>query len=224
MGIFDIFKKEKPTNNVVPQAEPQKMPFDISCSQTPEGFLQIDYYNMQADFKDFYDITRLIVKQPSAEVSKSGVYEGNVSWYGMNDAEMLDPATGKEIGRRADYSNVLAELDINALQTNPDYCSWVMQVLLNKKRVEKYLEKGLEEQAEEPCGNYVGGIARRESGYYKYFDPEVGREAHNSSTMVDKRNKNKESKRIAAQNKLAANQAKIAEMEAENQALNNELR
>lgn len=56
--------------------------------------------------------------------------------------------------RRTDYNEVLAQINVYLLQTDPNYCYIVIKELLDKKRVEGYLYRGLQKDAEQPCGMY----------------------------------------------------------------------
>ena len=50
------------------------------------------------------------------------------------------------------------DVDTNLLQRNSNYCNYVMKNQLNKERVDEYLKRGLQENSEQPCGNYVEGL------------------------------------------------------------------
>ena len=58
MGFFDRFKKKE--NNNIPTNQPEMKPYDIKYSSGSNGTLQIDFYDRNADFKQFYDTTRLL--------------------------------------------------------------------------------------------------------------------------------------------------------------------
>lgn len=214
MGLLDRFRKNKEQENV--RVEQNELPFNVEFAVTPDGRLQVDFYDKKADFKQFYDTTRLIANpQPINSYGDKNVLNCNVSWYGINDAEMLDPRTGQEIGRRADYRGVLAQIDLNLLQTDANYCYTVMKGLLDKKRVEKYLDRGLEETPDLPCGKYIGGIEQKENQYKKVFDPSVGRMSHYSNLMVRRRQDFRESQEIKRQRQIDSRRKEIERLEGE---------
>lgn len=222
MGILDIFKKKENKQKIQPEMngtpEMKQLPFEINYSSTSKGDLQVEFYNRQADFKDFYDITRLIVGRQPLNMAGEQVYNCAVSWYGQSDLQMLDKKTGKIESLRANnYRGVWAEINIQSLLNDPNYCKIVMEELLNKKRVESYLERGLEEEPENPCGKYIGGVRKINNGYGKFFSPEVGRVAHNSELMIGRRKERREALE-------AKRQRDIAEKKAQVEKLKNEIR
>lgn len=177
MGFLDRFKNKKsvePSTNNTLQAE--QLPFEVEFGVTCDGRLQVDFYDKNADFKQFYDTTRLIVNNSPLNIAGYSVQNCIVSWYGHDDCQMMNKTTGKFESLRAnEYRGVLAQIDVNLLQTDSEYCSCVMKELLNKRRVETYLEAGLEETPNRPCGKYVGGIGRNERGYNKVFSQKIGK-------------------------------------------------
>lgn len=190
--------------------------FEIKYGITNDGRLQIDFYDMQADFKQFYDTTRLIVSDETLNLANQEVCNCMVSWYGRDDCQMLDETTGKfEIQSAKDYKDILAQIDINLLKSDSNYCNKVMKSLLNKKRVENYLEAGLEENPEHLCGNYVGGIRKNERGYEKFFSTEVGKASHRSDLMVNKRHKHKEELEAKMQRAIYDKKAQIEKLNKE---------
>lgn len=216
MGLLDMFKKKEEIqeqNQNIPQN--QTLPYDIKLKVNEEGKLQIDFHERNPDFKQFYDTTRLIVDAQRTDMGSIPLKECRVSWYGESDMIMFDSGTGEEISRRTNYKNVLADIDINLLQKDYNYCVSVMQGLLNEKRVDRYLNDGLKEQPEVPCGRYVGGIRNVENTYKKYFDQQAGRIAHNSVDMVNKRNEIKLQQEAKRQQQLRAKQEELAKLQSE---------
>ena len=106
---------------------------------------------------------------------------------------------------------VLAQFDIVLLQSEEDYCVAIMKDLFNKKRITKYLESGLIENAETPCGNYVGGIRQTENGYEEFFSPEIGKQVHNSPFMQKCRKEHNESVEKREQQKSIQNENILSE-------------
>ena len=190
MGFFDWFNKNKGTkvNSESSKSKEAILPFSVEYSTIPNGNLQIEQTDVKTE-----DVTRLIISRQPLNIENCPVYSCAVSWYNQNDCQNFSKETGKYESPRAEqYRGVLAEIDIELLQKDPNYCNAVMRSLLNRQRVEKYIENGLQETPEVPCGKYVGGIMRTEEGYKKYFNEKIGRASHNSPLMVARRQKNRE--------------------------------
>lgn len=218
MGFLDRFKKgnkqDIDTINDNRQQENQ-LPFDVKYIQTDNGNLQIDFHDKNADFGKFYDTTRLIVGN-LLNIDGHPVYNCAVSWYGDSDCQVYDKTTGILDSLRAqDYRGVLAEIDLRLLQNDPNYCNMVMKELLDKQRVESYLERGLQETPEQPCGKYVGGVRQTENGYRKFFSTVVGKASHNSKLMVNKRQKHREMIETQKQENIANKKSQIAKLQSE---------
>lgn len=219
MGFFDKFKKNNKQNiqdtaNNMPSAEP--LPFEIRYSHMSNGNLQVEFYDKNADFKKFYDITRLIIGQKPLNIEDHQVYNCAVSWYGHNDCETLDEETGKfESSRAHEYRGVLAEIDLDLLQNDPNYCNAVMKKLLDKQRVERYLENGLQEAPEKPCGKYIGGIQQTEKGYAKFFSTIVGQTSHYSTLMTNRRQEHREMLQEQKAKAIAEKKAQIEKLQEE---------
>lgn len=219
MGFFDRFKKNDKQNieSAVNNGQPIKqLPFDIEYSTASNGNLQVEFYDHDSDFKKFYDTTRLIVNKQPLNIGGHQVYNCAVSWYGSNDCQILDEKTGKFDSLRAqEYRGVLAEIDLELLQSDPNYCNMVMKGLLDKQRVARYLESGLQETPEQPCGKYIGGVIQTEKGYAKFFSTIVGQASHNSDLMVNKRQQRKEMMEAQKQKAIADKKAQIAKLQSE---------
>lgn len=219
MGFFDILKKKDKKNigDVVNNRQPvEQLPFDIEYSPTSNGNLQVEFYDKDSDFKKFYDTTRLIIGRQPLNIEGHQVYNCAVSWYGQNDCQMLDEKTGKFDSLRAqEYRGVLAEIDLELLQRDPNYCSVVMRELLDKQRVERYLESGLQETPEQPCGKYIGGLGQKEIGYGKFFSRSVGQASHNSELMINRRQEHRSMIEVQKQKDIEAKRAQIEKLQSE---------
>ena len=186
---FNIFKRKKDKqsiSNMNMYNMYRKPPFNLSVSMTRDGNYQIEFKDKYANIRQFYDVTRLIVNKRPVNINGHNLYDCNISWYGSNDATILGP-TNKSMGRRDDYKNILTEIDFRKLQTDSNYCQFVMKNLLNRNRVTKYLEQGLENNPQRPCGNYIGGVRTIGGRLEKFFAANVGLSCHNSPTMIAKR-------------------------------------
>lgn len=217
MGIFDKFKKaknEKPEINE--KYETEKRPFEVEYSQTENGELQIDFYDRKADFKQFYDSTRLIINERPLNIEGQKVYNCMVSWYGHNDCCMLNETTGKyENFNAKNYKEVQAQIDPDLLKNDEDYCNAVMKGLLKRDRVEKYLKSGLKENTERPCGEYVGGIDKIENKYRKIFSERIGKILHNSRFMQEKREIYRKKVNLEKEKAIREREAEIQKLKSE---------
>lgn len=216
MGLLDIFKKKEKVNEQIERLPQEKnLPYDINLKVNEEGKLQVDFHEKRPDFKQFYDTTRLIIDGQRTDMGAIPLKECRVSWYGESDAIMIDNKTGQEISRRNDYKDILADIDINLLQTDDNYRVSVMKLLLNEKRVEKYLNDGLKENPEIPCGKYIGGIKNMQNTYGKYFDRIAGQRSHNSNEMINKRNKYRMLQELRKQEQIKVKQEEMAKLQSE---------
>ena len=213
MGFFNRYKKKE---TQAPIHEESIIKSNIEYSITKDGKLQIDYHDNERNVGKMYDVTRLIFTNNSEELNNKNIPECLVSWYGSDDAIMID-RNGIESGRRVDYREVLADIDIRLMQTDQKYCEYVMKALLRESRVEDYLEKGLEDSPQHPCGEYIGGVRRNanENRYEKFFDVRAGKDAHNKSKMIEKRNWYKEMMERRKQAKITRNKAEIERLQGE---------
>lgn len=119
---------------------------------------------------------------------------------------MLDGNDSRHIGL-----TVRMAVEPNLLRTNDEYVSWVMKGLLNKNRVHAYHERGLIDNPDVPCGNYVGGIEVNADGSFKkVFDNFTGTYVHNMPAVRQVRAQYQERKRIEK-----AKQARIEELNKE---------
>ena len=219
MGFFDRFKKkeEVPANDV--QNAKQESLITTHSYRGKDGldYLECEYYDSQADFKKFYDTTKLVICTiPEILPSRKRVYQAKVAHYSQNDAVYFGK-DGEDISRRNQYTDIRLEMNFEKLLTDPEYQKILMNGLLDKKRVERYIGAGLQDYPTDahPCGNYIGfvDINQRTGKYGKIFDPKIGEEVHNLPEMVQIREKYK-------QMKEQAKQSKIANLEAERDRLN----
>lgn len=193
MKLFDIFKKRN--ENIINEDNlynDAKIP-NIDYATTREDKLQIDFYEEDVKLGQTYDTTRLVVDEDEPiYISDEKLYNCYVLWYMQNDnSKYLNPDNEDEKIYSKYYQNVLMQFDIDLLQTDEDYCKFVMKNLLDKKRVTKYLEAGMQEKPEVPCGNYIGG-AKQENGYSEFFLEKIGEEVHNSRFMQKRRKEHNE--------------------------------
>lgn len=214
MGFLDRFKRKEQNVQQPQQSQQPELPFDVQFCMTQDGRLQVDFFDKQADFKQFYDSTRLIASMDTFDLGGKPVHNCLVSWYGKNDAVMFDE--NGMMGRMFDYRGVLAEIDLEQLQTDQNYCYIVMKDLLSKQRVERYLSKGLEENPDTPCGKYIGGVRKMpENQYQKFFSIQTGKACHYSDFMVNRRREVREAEEKRRQQIRAQKEAQIKKLQAE---------
>ena len=158
MGLFDRFKKNKQETDK--KVDNISKDYEIKYGMSQDGRLQIDFYDRNIKVGQFYDTTRLIVGDKTVVLANQRVQNCIVSWYRQDDTIFSDPQYENESIDARSYKGVLAQIDPVLLQSDEKYCSNVMRYLLNKKRVNQYLENGLQESPEHPCGKYIGGMRK----------------------------------------------------------------
>lgn len=188
MELFYKAKNRDRVTDISDKSKRNKLSFEVQTKTTSDGRLQIDFYEKDADFKQFYDTTRLIIDSNGLSVGNHLIHNCMVAWYRQEDNIN---AANKEV-RRLYYKTVLAEIDLKLLKSDSNYCNKVMKELLSKKSVEKYLENGLEEKTDFPCGNYIGGVRKVDNVYQRIFTREVGKYSHDSEYMINKRREHRE--------------------------------
>ena len=212
MGFFNRNKDKKiqtPTN------ETNTNKSNIDYSITKDGKLQIDFFDGGRNVGKMYDTTRLIIDNVATQLNNTTILKGFVSWYGRDDAVILNGKNGDEFGRRVDYKEILADIDFNLIQTDSKYCETVMKLLLRQSRVEDYLSMGLQDNPNRLCGEYIGGVRKTEKGYEKIFDVKAGKEAHQRPEMVLKRAQYKEKIEKRKQNQISRNRDEINRLQEE---------
>lgn len=214
MGLFDIFRKKEAKEETKNKKDKD---YDVKYLETDEGRLQVDFYDKARKLGQLYDTTRLVIDNKSINLADQEVQNCMVSWYNQDDIVFFNTNKQNESRNAKDYTGVLAQIDSELLKNDEEYCKAVMMGLLNKARVTRYIQEGLNDDIpERPCGNYIGGIQKTEKGYTKIFSLSVGKAAHNSDQMVKRR---KEHRAKVEQRKQKA----IAEKKALIQQLQNEI-
>lgn len=219
MGIFDRFKRQ-PKNNIPVEQQPVMAPrrienkniIEYSC--TEDGRLVVELIETHPRDDQFYDTTKLVVDNKQVNLAGELVQNCMVAWFGRDDVVYLDDG-GHDLGRRGDYKNVLAGINTDLLLNDESYCVAVMKSLLSQKRVEEYLNRGLQDNPEIPCGKYVGEITMGNKGYSKFFKTRLGQASHNSPEMVEERQIMNELKRKYQEKVAAEKRAQIAQLQSE---------
>ena len=223
MGFLDRFrKKNKEEIETHPKTETNRN-LEFSGSnfkvKRENSSIQLDFYNPEKSSK-FYDTTRLILNDNAHRmISGEDVQTAYVAWYGESDCVMILPGEG-EFSRATDYRKILVSIDTNLLLTDPQYRSTVMNLLLDEERVERYLEQGLEDNPQMPCGNYVGGVRMTDKGWRKYFSQSVGRIVHNMPENVSKRQSIKEREEMRKQKRISELQEEINRLQGDSDGWN----
>ena len=219
MGLFDFLKKENKSNAT---SEPKKAEFasdtskqDIQVSALEDGRFQIEFYDPNSKFGQFYNTTTLIVDSNGYTMGNSTVNDCLISWYNQDDAIMVGSESSRDI-----YEKIVVSLNVDKMMIDEQYCTFAMKQLLNQKRVMDYLNRGKSDEPQEvPCGNYVGGISQDTEGkYVKRFDCKAGRECHNSPYMQQVRSQERAKREQARARRKAELEAqmKSAQEELEN--------
>lgn len=175
---------------------------------------QIEFYDPNSKFGQFYNTTRLIVNSNGYTMGNSTVNDCLISWYNQDDAIMVGCESSRDM-----YERIVASLDIDKMMMiDEEYCIFAMRQLLNQRRVMDYLNRGKSDETQEhPCGNYVGGVTVDEEGkLIKRFDCQAGKECHNSPYM----------QQVRSQERAKREQAKArrkAELEAQMKSAQEEL-
>lgn len=202
MGLFDKKKKETPQTQGASTMSPlqSRPPYELKVSEN-DGKYQIELIENSKPDNQFYDTTRLIIDGYVPQYSKSNppiqIMSCRISWYGQSDAIYLG-ADGKDSGRRGQYKTILVGIDPNLFRTDQNYLITMLRDLLNETRVSNYLQNGLQEHPQRPCGNYVGGLRPERDNpgkYEKFFNETIGKLVHNSPEMTSKRQAIHDSKR-----------------------------
>ena len=192
MGFLDIFRKKTPKVTHHEESEVFDTTSNILRTVTKDGKLQIDYIDEKPDFKKGYDSTRLVLETTPENINGYKIYTGKVSWYNQDDAIMMDGNDSRHIGM-----TVRMGIEPYLIRTNDEYTKLVMEVLLNKNRVKSYHERGLIDNPDIPCGNYVGEIKIKEDdSYSKNFNTFIGTFIHNMPEVRQVRAQYQERKRI----------------------------
>lgn len=218
MGFFDMFKKQN-KNNI--QQQPNAMPprkienqniIEYSC--TEDGRLVVELTETLPKSNQFYDTTKLVIDNKQVNLAGEFVQNCMVAWYGQDDCVYLD-GSGRDMGRRGQYKNVLAGIDTDLLLNDENYCAAVMRSLLTQRRVDEYLNRGLQDNPDIPCGKYVGEIIKGDKGYSKFFKRGLGQASHNSPEMVSKRQRYQEQVRQRQEREKEEKRAQIAKLQQE---------
>lgn len=218
MGLLDFFKRNKLKNT----SEPKKEEFaadrskqDMQVRALEDGRYQIEFYEPNTKFGQFYNTTRLIVDSNGYTMGNSTVNDCLISWYNQDDAIMIGCESSRDM-----YERIVASLNVYKMMMDEEYCSFAMRQLLNQKRVMNYLNRGKSDEPQKVlCGNYVGGISQNAEGkYVKSFDCKAGRECHNSPYMQQVRSQEraKREQERARRRKALEEQIKSAQEELEN--------
>jgi len=217
MGFFDRFKKQN-KNEVITEPKGQMSPkrnenaIEYSC--TDDGRLVIELIEQRTKLGQFYDTTKLVLDNKVVDLEGTYLQNCMISWYGQDDCVRLD-SSGHDYGRRGQFKNVLADIDTDLIWKDEQYCLAVMKNLLNQHRVEEYLNRGLQESPEVPCGKYVGGIKWDGEKYKKVFSRNLGEASHNSPEMIGRRQRLQEQIRRNQERAIADKKAQIARLQQE---------
>lgn len=132
-----------------------------------------------------YNITNLIIDPIELLIDNQILYKCKVSWF--ND-QTISPA-GDTKYNKENPANIIIQFNLEKLVTDKKYFMFFMEELLDKKRVLKYLQYGMQENPVIECGNYIGYIDYDEKGYpTKYFDKDIAKQCHHLAEKEAERN------------------------------------
>lgn len=221
MGLFDRFRKKDEKIAINKMLEDEKGAEVPKFYTTRDRWLNAEFYHGKT--LESYDTTKLTINVSHPFIlAEQKLYRCIVAWDGKGDGLLISDCETDNIqvlGKRRDYKAIWLELDLAKLQTDPDYCNVLMNQLLLKSRVNNLIENGLKENPKRPCGFYIGGVREKDGLYTKFFDVSVGETAHYSKEMRDIRTKKRREEMENNNRKIAYNNAKIEELNRENQAL-----
>ena len=139
-----------------------------------DNTIELGYENK---LKEEYDNTRLIINPISMIICGQKTSRCKISWFNSSERVYFNKKIS-EYDQKYSY-DIIVQFNIEKLFTDPNYYSFFMEQLLNKERIQKYLEYGMKENPKIKCGNYVGYIDYNEQGQLKrYFDEEIGTNCH----------------------------------------------
>lgn len=225
MGILNnIFGNKKQKESVTKQ-EVKRQDY-CRKTETEQGRRVFEYYDANAKFGQFYDTTRVIIDKEPIIAENTELYDCMVSWFNRDDVVMFD-RDGNEVGSRTAYKHVVAGIDPNLMESNPEYLSAVIKKLLEKERVERYESYSLKSEAEilkereagddriVACGKYVGSVINSNGKWRNVFIGDIGRMFHSSPEMQEERRTHKERMEEIRKEKIEQKKAEIARLQAE---------
>lgn len=220
MGLFDRLFNKKEEKTETPSIQDDSRDSAV-MSIIEDGRKRFEYYQAKRNFGQFYDTTRVVVNTEPRIVEGRILYDCLVSWYGRDDAVYLMDEAEVMGGRRDIYEHVVAGIDPEKMQADGRYLQMIMTDLLEQKRVNKYLERGMKEESELgpnelACGRYIGEIEQKPDGTYrKVFGPRVGKAEHNTEHMKQERQAARDQIAKWKAERIARKQAEIARLQAE---------
>ena len=118
-----------------------------------------------------YNITNLIIDPIELSIENQVLYKCKVSWF--NDT------SEKSEYNKENPVYIIIQFDLEKLVTDKKYFMYFMEELLDKKRVLKYQQYGMQENPTIECGNYIGYINYDKKGCLKkYFDKDIAKQCH----------------------------------------------
>ncbi len=176
-----------PKNNTTMAAE-SPMKSEIITNERGRQYQKFTYKDGNTKVGQMYDTTVLTLLEaydtPSMNPGQK-IYLAKVGW----DNEDWTKFVGQEEVDREE--EIILEVDVKKLQTDPEYQKCLMTKLLDARKVSQLLyEQGMKrEDAQLQCGIYVGNVVpdSRNGGYRPGFDRDIGRTVHNSREQEDRR-------------------------------------
>ena len=151
------------------------------------SYLFRDEKYVQFDFVNNEDCTRLIVDSEPLEICGHNLFRSYVTWYNKKDKVHILDCNKFDDDRN--YYQILVEIDNKRIFVDRKYYNYLMNVLLNKERIFRYISNSFDENARIKSGMYVGGILVDNNNYSKIFYEDIGSICHNLDDMIVLRHK-----------------------------------
>lgn len=203
MGLFHFKKKEEQS---IPVKEAPKSSIMFQSYRDKDGteYIDVEFYDEDGRkaLAQGYDTTRLMIKRSAIRLPNGAILEeAKISWRNNDDMNYIDE-NGREERITPDMQDIRVSIDFEKLYHDRAYQEVLMKGLLTKQRVSRYLNQGLEEVPENPCGNYIGEVIQKEEKdeqgniarryYTRGFNSYIGRMVHNLPDQIARRNAQKE--------------------------------
>ena len=221
MVLFDRFKKKEERSVEKPVERPGSVVNNANSNLSVDhttlngvNVMRVIDYSPMAQSNQFYDTTCLmIVESPSSLPSGKSLYDAYVSWYGIDDAVNFRHDGSEIKGRKDDFKSIRLNIDFDALETDEAYRNMLMNGLLSKERVERYLHDSI--TGVRSTGNYIGEVRDIDGVYKKYFDESLGREVHDLPDQARKRQEYYKMQQDRKQEEIARKREEIRRAQAE---------
>lgn len=196
-----------------------------SAKYNEDGKIQIEYIE-NPKIHRLYDITRLIIDSKEENPFSDNIYNCRVSYYGTDDVNISSDESSSEFARKNQYKKVKIGLDMDKINEGEKlYYKALMVALLDEDRVIKYLSRGMQEEPDIKCGDYIGEIKEDSNGIYKkIFDSKIGNYFHRKYSYMRERiiSDNRAENQQRIEKAISEKQSQIESLQREIEALKKE--